>query len=68
MKYKKILAVGDGNVGKTSLLITYTTNVCPEEWIPTYLEIRSKQILINDEEIVLNLWDLCGVDISIILL
>jgi GTPase SAR1 family protein len=34
----KLVLVGDGNVGKTSLLTSYTTDVFNEDYVPTVME------------------------------
>jgi len=56
----KLVVVGDGAVGKTSLLISYATKKFPTEYVPTVFENYTAQMKRSEENILLHLWDTAG--------
>ena len=58
--YIKCTVVGDGAVGKTCLLISYTTNKFPSEYVPTVFDNYTVTLMIGGEPYTLGLFDTQG--------
>ncbi|KAJ7907217.1 small GTPase Cdc42 [Mycena leptocephala] len=59
-KTKKLIVLGDGAVGKTCMLIAYTSKVFPSDYVPTIFDSYSVAVEIEEEIYSLVLCDTAG--------
>uniref|UniRef100_A0A914DMF1 Uncharacterized protein n=1 Tax=Acrobeloides nanus TaxID=290746 RepID=A0A914DMF1_9BILA len=58
----KCVLIGDGTVGKSCMVTTFTTGSFPQEWVPSVFENYSAQMTVDNQAVNLSLWDSSGLE------
>ena len=57
MKQVKCVVVGNGGVGKTTMLMSYSINVFPQDYVPTVFEKHEVNVTVEGKPVDLHLYD-----------
>lgn len=57
---RKLVVVGDGGCGKTSVLFAYTKDSFLDKYVPTVFENHVARVQVDGKEMDLALWDTAG--------
>ena len=61
MQRFKFLVCGEDNVGKISLLVTYTSHEFPSEYVPPVWHNWAGNVVVDGKELNLGFWNLDGI-------
>ncbi len=56
----KLVIVGNGAVGKTSLILTFAVNIFPRDYVPCIYDNHVGEVNIDGKEYSIDLWDTAG--------
>eukprot|EP01083_Nonionella_stella_P059516 155727_1 len=56
----KSVVIGESCIGKTCLLMRYTTGTFPQPYVPTIADNHWHQLVVDGQQIELGLWDTAG--------
>ena len=64
----KLVIVGNGTVGKTSLIFTFAVNIFPGDYMPCVCDNQVGEVTIDGKKYSIYLWDTAGLSKLIIII